>query len=851
MLTKIIRILKTFIGPFLLVIAIWVLHGELKTFNFQDALRSFHELPNQSILLCFLLTILSYLVMSGYDLLALRYIHHPLSYPKIGVASFIGYAFSNNIGLSMLAGGSVRYRLYSSWGLTAFEITEVVGFCTLSLWLGFFALGGAAFLLEPMSIPNALRVPFYSLRFVGILFLASVLTYVLFSLLRKKAFSIGEWEFYLPSPKLLTAQILVAMFDWALAGTTLFVLLPESATLSWPWFISVYMLGQFMGLISQLPGGLGIFETVVIYLTTSVLPVHHMVAALLAYRGIYYFLPLLAAAGLLAGQEILQRKAGAQRLLQTFGHWASHLVPPILAVSTFVGGAILLFSGSTPAIGWRLTWLKSFLPLGVIEISHFLGSLVGVALLLLARGLQRRVDVAYILTLSLLGAGIIFSLVKGFDYEEAIVLSLIFIALLPCRGQFRRKGSLFTNRFQPAWGVAIFMILVCSMWLGFFSYKHLEYSSELWWQFTLNGDAPRFLRATLGVSTIVVFFTLARLLRPVSPKHLPSQRQDLERVRSLVLSSPETSANLALLGDKSFLFSREGNAFIMYRVEGRSWVSMGDPVGNQTEWAGLIWQFREICDRYDGWPVFYEIGSSNLHLYLDLGLSFLKLGEEARVLLNGFSLEGGARKGLRNTYNRLQKEGCAFEILPPYSLSDRLSELKDISDLWLSQKNTREKGFSLGSFSERYLKQYPIAVALVDQKLVAFANLWIGAAKEEMSVDLMRYHPEAPSGIMDYLLIALMLHAKKEGYRWFNLGMAPLSGIEDRALAPLWSRMGAFVFRHGEHFYNLQGLRQYKAKFDPVWRPKYLACPGGLTVPRVLANIATLISSGVKGVLTK
>ncbi len=427
----------------------------------------------------------------------------------------------------------------------------------------------------------------------------------------------------------------------------------------------------------------------------------------------------------------------------------------------------------------------------------------------------------------------------------------MFMALLPCRGQFRRKGSLLAERFQPPWGVAISLVLACSMWLGYFSYRHMEYSNELWWQFTLHGDAPRFLRAMLGVISIVVFFTLAKLLGPASPKHQPSRRQDLERVHTLVLNSPETSANLALLGDKSFLFSREGNAFIMYGVEGRSWVSMGDPVGKQAEWPGLIWQFRETCDRYDGWTVFYEVGSLHLHLYLDLGLSFLKLGEEARVSLSSFSLEGGARKGLRNVYNRLQKEGCTIEILPPYSFSARLSELKDISDLWLSQKNTREKGFSLGSFNEVYLKQYPLAVALKDQKVVAFANIWAGAAKEEMSVDLMRHHPHAPPGIMDYLLMALMLHAKKEGYRWFNLGMAPLSGFEDRTLAPLWNRIGAFVFRHGEHFYNLQGLRQYKAKFDPVWRPKYLACPGGLTVPRVLANIATLISSGVKGVLTK
>jgi phosphatidylglycerol lysyltransferase len=236
---------------------------------------------------------------------------------------------------------------------------------------------------------------------------------------------------------------------------------------------------------------------------------------------------------------------------------------------------------------------------------------------------------------------------------------------------------------------------------------------------------------------------------------------------------------------------------------------------------------------------------------LDLGLSFLKLGEEGRVLLETFSLEGGSRKGLRNTHNKSKKEGCVLEILPSHSISARISELKDVSDLWLSKKNTREKGFSLGFFNEKYLEQFSVAVVQKDNRVIAFANIWTGADKEEFSVDLMRYHPEAPPGIMDYLLTELMLHAKQEGYRWFNLGMAPLSGFEDRALAPFWNRLGAFVFRHGEHFYNLQGLRQYKNKFDPVWRPKYLACPGGFTVPRVLANIASLISRGLKGVLSK
>ena len=104
---------------------------------------------------------------------------------------------------------------------------------------------------------------------------------------------------------------------------------------------------------------------------------------------------------------------------------------------------------------------------------------------------------------------------------------------------------------------------------------------------------------------------------------------------------------------------------------------------------------------------------------------------------------------------------------------------------------------------------------------------------------------------MDLIFLHLMLWGKGEGYRWFDLGMAPLSGFERRAHAPRWQRVGSLVFRHGEHFYNFQGLRQYKEKFDPVWEPRFLASPGGLALPRVLASISILVGRGVRGVLTR
>jgi len=289
----------------------------------------------------------------------------------------------------------------------------------------------------------------------------------------------------------------------------------------------------------------------------------------------------------------------------------------------------------------------------------------------------------------------------------------------------------------------------------------------------------------------------------------------------------------------------------MYGIAGRSWVALGDPIGPEKELAELVWRFHEICDLHGGWTVFYQADRESLPLYLDLGLTLLKFGEEARIPLESFSLEGGHRRGLRHTHHRLEKEGCRFEVIPREEVHSFFPLMKEISDAWMTEKHTREKGFSLGFFNEDYLRHFPVGIIRKSGNIVAFANIWLGAQKEELSADLMRYLPDAPEGVMEYLFIQLMLWGKQKGYRMFNLGVAPLSGLERRAMAPLWSKIGAFIFRHGEHFYHFQGLREYKEKFDPEWEPKYLASPGGLLLPRILTDITALISGGLKGVITK
>lgn len=847
-----IRYVGPLIGLMLFVAALWVLHQALADYHYQDVVAYLDRLPHAQLFAALLATALSYLVTTGYDWLALRYIRRPLPWPKISFAALLSYAFSNSVGLSLLTSSSLRYRLYSSWGLTAVEIAKIVMFTTLTLWLGILTVGGGVLALDPLELG---AVPYLALdsRLLGALMLLLPTVYVLLGALRRRPLHWKLWELPMVRPRLALPQLAVGALDWVMAGVVLYALLPVDDGVGFGLVLGVFLVAQIAGLLSHIPGGLGVFESLVLALLGDRLPAADLLGALLAYRSIYYLLPLALAAIALGFYELRRQKARLPWLPRLMESWAPALLPHIFALLALISGAVLLFSAATPAVEARLAWLEELIPLSVLEASHFVSSLMGMGLVLLARGLQRRLDAAWLLTVILLGAGIVASLLKGVDYEEALILSVLLAGLLPSRREFYRNASLFGERFTPGWIAAIAIILICSIWLGFFSYQNVEYAHSLWWEFSFGneGQAPRFLRAVVGAMGVALFFAVAKLLRPAPFEPAPPGPDELEQARIIAAAFPHTYAHLALLGDKALLFNEQRDAFLMYGVEGRTWVAMGDPVAAREEdRRELAWTFRELCERHGGRPVFYQVRPEHLGLYVEMGLTLLKFGEEARVRLAEFSLDGKTRKPLRNKVNRLERDGCRFEVVEVAAVPALLPRLRVISDAWLGDKSGREKGFSLGFYNEDYLRTGPIAVVGRDAEVMAFANLWRGG-HEELSIDLMRYPPDSPNGLMDYLFVQIMRWGRERGYEWFNLGMAPLAGLQNRNFAPLWNRFGALVFGRGETFYNFRGLHQYKNKFDPQWEARYMAVPGGMVLPRVLADVTSLIAGGFKGAIGK
>ena len=824
--------------------------SELDFYTLHDAIFS---VPGNALLGALLATAVGFVVLLGYEWSASRYAEVSLPTRTLVMGGFSAFAIGNAIGLSMLSGGSVRYRLYARLGLGATEVARMTVFASLSLGCALPPLAALATLSDLPAASAALGLsPALLGSIAGAVLLFSAVLVVGLSRRRtaEQPFphallvKLGRRTLRLPNGRLALLQLLITALDVAAAATVLYLLLPETPPFG--AFLLVYLLALAAGVLSHVPGGVGVFEAILLAAFADTLGAAPLAAALLLYRLIYVVLPLLLACVLLLANEA-RRLLFAQQALRA----ASGLAAPVLSILVFLSGVVLLFSGVTPEIDGRLEHMGFLIPHRLIDASHFGASLIGVLCLLLAQGLRRRLSAAWLLTIVLLLVGAVLSLLKGFDWEEASLLTFTTALLATFRRSFYRPSRLLGQPLSPAYLVGSACVVGASIWLLLFAYQDVPYSKQLWWQFTLNADAPRGLRAALGSAVLLVIVVLTWLLRTARPViHLPNE-EELLKANRILLASDQPDGGLALTGDKALLLHPNDNAFLMYARRGRSLVALYDPIGPAQERAEMIWQFRDLCDLHHARPVFYQVRAENLPFYMDIGLTAIKLGEEARVDLRRFDLEakGKEMKDLRYTWNRGGRDGLTLEVHEPGHAP--LEELKVISDAWLSGKNVREKGFSLGRFSPDYLRHFRIALIRFQGQPVAFANLLETHSNELASLDLMRAHPQAPKLTMEFMMLGLILHYKSHDYAQFSLGMVPLSGLQPRRGAPLTQRLGSMVFQRGEQLYNFQGLRRFKDKFQPTWEPRYMAVPAGLDPLVALADTAALIAGGLTGLVKR
>jgi phosphatidylglycerol lysyltransferase len=835
------------IGAVVIAITALLVHalrGFLAEVSYAELVASIRGTDRSSLALAVLATFLSFLALTGYDASSLRYVGAQVSYRVAAETSFIAYALSNTVGLGVLTGGAVRMRLYGAAGVEAGTISRAIAFNALAFMLGISVVGAAALLWGAHSVAPAFHLPPWLLQLAATLVLLGATVLIVLCRDGQERRLFGRVRLRLPSATLALQQLLFSAIDIGATAAVLWVLLPAGA-IGFPAFVGFFAIAVVLGVLSHVPGGLGVFEAVMLLALRDRLPPEALAAALVLYRLIYYMLPLLLALALLVVQEA--RRGAVSAVTQA----AASLAPLLLTAYTFIIGLMLLISGVTPATAEATELLELRVPLPVVEASHFIGSIAGLALLFVARGMLLRLDAAWWAGLLIGILSMVLCLPKGIAISEALLIGFLVLSLAFSRRQFTRRASLLAQPFRGGWLLSMALIVLGLTGLLLFVYRDVEYTSELWWQFEFDGHAPRSLRALVAVAVLASVLALRQLLRPSAARLPRPGPAELERAASILERQPSADACVALMGDKNFLFSESGNAFVMFGRRGRSWVALFDPVGPQHEWPELVWRFFERAREQGGRPAFYQVRPQTLPVYLDAGLRVYKLGEYAYVDLPEFSLKGRTRGDLRQALNRGERAQMSLEVLPPGAPPALLAELRAISDAWLADHATAEKAFSLGAFAESYVGRGPIAIVRAQGRAVAFATLMATGVPEEASVDLMRHARDAPNGTMDFLFARLLLHFQAQGYRRFGLGMAPLSGMLEHPLAPRWHRLGRLLFSHGEHFYNFQGLRAFKEKFGPQWEARYLAAPGGMAPLFVLADVAALVSGGMRGLIAR
>ncbi len=783
-------------------------------------------------------TALSYVALVARDAIGLRHVGAKVPRALLWIGATAASALGNVAGFGALTGGAVRCRVYGAAGVTPSHVGRLTVFTSVSLAWALLLVSAFGALWDTASLAAMTHLSPEILRSGSAVLLGASMLAI--GCCGPQTKTIGaRWQRFaldLPARADLIGQIAFGIVDIAGAGAALWFFLPH-ASVSFISFLAVYSASLLLGMLGHTPGGVGIFESAMVFALRGDVTTPSLVAGLLAYRVTYFGLPLMLSALLLAGFE---GRALRDRLPLRRVAGLAELAPLFLCLITFVSGSMLIVSSATPAFARRLAVLRDVVPLWALESSQLVSGVLGVLLLFVARGLLRRLDAAWWMTVALTSISLVLSVLKGLAFVEAGVLASLLVLLVSTRQRFDRHAALFAERFTAGWFVSVVIVLICAAWVMFFAYRNVPYQNELWWHFAFDGRASRSLRAMLASVLFAAAFALWHLMRPAAGRFRLPSSADLGHAMRIIRAQERSDAGLAMMGDKSFLFSDSRQSFLMYAKHGRTWAALHDPVGPRCEWPELIGKFVTLAAQHGGRAAFYQVRADSLPFYLDSGLTLMKLGEEARLALDGFDLNGPQRSGLRYATRRAERDGCTVEVIDAAHVAEHVDVLREISDRWLESRVGREKSFSVAAFSEAYLAAQSVVLVRQGGMPVAFTTFMTTDLNVEATVGVMRHLPEASPYVMDYLFVQLALHLKRQGYRYLSLGVAPFSGVRPAPLGSPLHRVGSMVWRFGGRFYNFQGLRAFKGKFQPCWEPRYLAVSGWAGALVALVDLSIL-----------
>lgn len=519
-----------------------------------------------------------------------------------------------------------------------------------------------------------------------------------------------------------------------------------------------------------------------------------------------------------------------------------------------------MLSVLVPTIQTRHDRIEDYALFDPLDGSRTLTLITGALMLFLSYSLWRRRRVAWFAVLAVTSFAFIIHLLKERDDAFALLTLANLLFLLVYRRRFRVRSDVPTMRrgligfaacllFALAYGTLGFWLVEKRAFGAEFSFPQaIDRTLRLFFNLGNSGLAPhtRYAAWFLDSVSVIGIVALAGAVFSIGRPIVWRQRiQPRERAAAASLISRYSNSSLDFFKtwpDKQFFFSSTNGGVIAYGVSTATAVALGDPAAaDDIERSLVLKEFIDFCDA-NGWRIaFHQVTPNYLETYQALGLERFKIGEEAVVDLERFNLTGNARKDLRAAVNRLRREGYTTSLVEPPLPAALTAELREVSDSWLTLPGRRERGFTLGSFEESYVRGTPVIVlrdALM--RVIAFVNIIPDGVEGETTIDLMRHRPGAPNGSMDVLLVAVIGRMRAAGYRRFSLGMAPWAEVGAGPDARFRERAIGALTRYLNRFFSIEGLRAYKAKFQPEWEPRYLVYDGDAALPQIALAIVRL-----------
>ncbi len=623
-LKKFVRHLPALVGVGLLFGAIYVVQMEFRSLKMDDIAAALAAIPVLALVFSFFWTFMSYYVLTFYDLLGTIYAGHRVAYLRVCFASFCAYTLSHNLGFAAVSGAAVRYRLYSHWGLTAMQIAKLVAFCSLTFALGGLVLGGVVLFLEPGAVPFfGERLPRWAMYLIGAAMWAVVIGYVTLSRV-VGSFRILGHTIELPGFRLALSQVVLATVDVIMTATIFYALLPHADGLTLLRFMAVYLTSYTAGLAANLPGGIGVFDTVMLVGLSPWLDAPVIVGAIVVFRLYYYIIPLFIAGAMFAGNELLVRGGSMMRGVRTLAGWSEPDFPIAIATGAVALSGTLLMSVGMLAPPPEFTWIDNELQQIVGRAGQFVPSLIGAGLLVFAVGLSRRVHLAWSATLAFLLVGAAFSFAQGQRLWVGAVLLVVMALIAPFHRAFYRHARLLSGPLQASTALPLLVLAACVLALAGFARQARFMYGFAWWEIVASPDMPASLRVTVALAVALGLFAIWSLIRP---GRVPMQVwDDAARERLLELGgSPPMMADGLVWGEN-------GTAALAFRRHGRILLGLGDPAGDPHDRASAVWQLRDLALKENRRPAFWRAGPDLLGVYADLGLTALPLGADSRLL---------------------------------------------------------------------------------------------------------------------------------------------------------------------------------------------------------------------------